>query len=123
MSSKHFKLLSDSQWKIIFSLMNWKPPLQRGTPRTDLRKIWNSILYVLTHGCRWADVPFSPVYAHRATAHRWLVRWYREGVFDRVLSELLQEAMEKGKIDLSTLLVDGSFSPCTRRWRKRKSWI
>ncbi len=118
MSQQHFKFLSDSQWNFIFTLMNWAPPLQRGTPRTDLRKIWNSIFYVLTHGCRWADLPSTSHYAHRATSHRWLVRWSKEGIFDRVFSGLLQKAVTSGNVDLSTLLVDGSFSPCA--WRRRK---
>lgn len=121
MSQKHFKFLSDHQWELVISLMQWNPPPQRGTPRTDLRKIWNSIFYILTHGCRWADIPYSHLYSHRATAHRWLIRWYKEGVFDRVLSGLLQKGISGGKIDLSTLLVDGSFSPCAGRWRKRQS--
>lgn len=121
MSRKQFKSLSDPQWELIFNLMDWEPPLQRGTPRADLRQVWNSILYVLTHGCRWSDIPSSPLYAHRATSHRWLVRWYKEGVFDRVLSSLLQKGLSSGNVDLSALLVDGSFSPCARRRRKCES--
>ena len=123
MTKRHFDFLSDSQWQIIFNLMHWDPPLQRGTPRTDLRRIWNSIFYVLTHGCRWADVPRTSLYANRATAHRWLIRWYKEGVFDRVFSGLLQQGISAGKVDLSALLIDGSFSPFAGRWRKRQSWI
>ncbi|HEU64763.1 MAG: hypothetical protein KR126chlam4_00965 [Candidatus Anoxychlamydiales bacterium] len=60
MTQKHFKFLTDSQWELLFSLMQWDPPLRRGIPRTDLRKIWNSILYILTHGCRWTDLPALP---------------------------------------------------------------
>ena len=123
MRKKPFKFLSDNQWLLIFSLMERSPPLQRGTPRTELRKIWNSILYVLTHGCRWADLPSTALYAHRATAHRWLIRWYKEGVFDKVFSGLLQKGISGGYVDLSTLLVDGSFSPCAGRWRERQSWV
>ncbi|MBN1914819.1 MAG: transposase [Parachlamydiales bacterium] len=52
MSQKHFQFLSNEQWSLIQSFMDWEPPLQRGTPRTDFRKIWNSIFYVLSHGCR-----------------------------------------------------------------------
>ena len=119
MSQKHFKFLSDEEWNLIHSFMDWEPPLQRGVPRTDFRKIWNSIFYILSHGCRWSDIPTATHYAHRATAHRWLTRWYKEGVFDRVLSLLLQRAITAKKVDPSTLLVDGSFSPCA--WRRRKS--
>lgn len=109
--SKNFQGLSDKQYYTILSLMNWEAPLPRGTPRTDLRKIWNSIFYVLVHGVRWNDIPNSSLFAHRATAHRWLLYWQNAGVYDRVLSGLLQKAAEEGQIDLSTLLVDGSFSP------------
>lgn len=119
MSQKHFKSLTEDQWKLIFNLMDWMPPLQRGMQRTDLKKIWNSIFYVLTHGCRWADIPQSSLYAHRATSHRWLARWYKEGVFDKVLSGLLQYGIQVGIVDLSTLLIDGSFSPCS--WRRTRS--
>jgi len=37
--------------------------------------------------------------------------WQHEGVFDRVLSHILQMAMSENKIDLSQVAVDGSFSP------------
>jgi transposase len=123
MSKKKFQYLSDSQWELILSFMQWDPPLQRGTPRTEFRMIWNSILYVLTYGCRWEDLPKNSIYAHRATAHRWLMRWYKEGVFDRVLSGLLQKAIQVKKVDLSTLLVDGSFSPCTGRRKGNSLWL
>ena len=70
MSQQHFKFLTNSQWELIFSLMQWESPLQRGIPRTDLRKIWNSILYILTHGCRWADLPALPIiYMHIELQH------------------------------------------------------
>ena len=39
--------------------------------------MWNAIFYILTRGCRWVDLPQDQKYAHRATAHRWLLRWQR----------------------------------------------
>ena len=29
---KPFLSLSDSEWNLIENLMNWKPPIERGTP-------------------------------------------------------------------------------------------
>ncbi len=55
--SKHFTHLSDSQWETIKGLVNWSPLPERGVPRSDFRKIWNSILFVLTRGCRWSEIP------------------------------------------------------------------
>lgn len=123
MAKKHFKFLTDDQWNLIYNYMEWTPPLQRGTPRADIRKVWNSILYILTHGCRWTDIPKSEHYAYKSTAHRWMLKWYKEGIFDRVLSNLLQQGVSMGLIDLSTLLVDGSFSPCAGRRRERQPRI
>lgn len=119
-----FRYLSDGQWQLISSLMEVKLPPERGTPRSDLRKVWNSILFVLTRGCRWIDLPKDPVYyVPRSTAHKWVKQLSENGVFDRVLSGLLQKGVQQGLIDLSQLAVDGSFSPLSRRRRGGVSWV
>ena len=118
--AKHFTHLSDSQWETIKELVNWTPPLQRGVARADFRKIWNSILFVLTTGCRWADIPNdSSRYCSKSTAHRWLVILKKAHVFDRVLSGLLQAGISEKKIDLNQVAIDGSFSP--RAWWRQRS--
>lgn len=117
--AKYFICLSDSQWATIQKLVNWVPPPQRGVPRTDFRKIWNSILFILTRGCRWVDIPKNPdLYCSKSTAHRWLIILKKAHVFDRVLSGLLQAGIAEKKIDLSQVAIDGSFSPRTW-WRQR----
>ncbi len=121
---KDFTTLTDEQWTVIQSLMGWEPPLERGKSRTNLRNVWNSILYVLARGCRWVDVPPDRrFYAARATAHQWLLQWQHLGVFDRVLSGLLQIAVQKKKIDLTHVLVDGSFFPCPGGRRRGGPWL
>jgi transposase len=111
-----FTELSEAQWHKIYELMNWSPPLVRGTQRTDLKKIWNSIFYILSHGCRWSDLPKGSSYAAKTTSFRWLKRWEHEGVLDRVLGGLLKEGIYQKKVDLSHLLIDGTFSPGS--WRR-----
>lgn len=119
-----FQHLSDEQWALIDSLMNWEKPLERGTPRSDLRKVWNSIFFILAQGCRWVDLPSdSKFYVPRSTAHKWLKQWCENGIFDKVLSGLLQIGLQKGVIDLSQMAVDGSFSPWPRRRDRSKSRI
>jgi len=119
-----FHHLSDEQWSLIFSLMNWQLPLERGTPRSDMRKVWNSILFVLTRGCRWIDLPKDPdCFVPRSTAHKWVKQLSENGTFDRVLSGLLQLGVRRGLIDLSQMAVDGSFSPLSRRRRGGVSWV
>ena len=115
--------LSDRQWLRIQEFAQFQFPLQRGIPRADLTKVWNSILHILVHGCRWCDLPKAGQYTSKSTAHRWLLIWQKEGVFDRVLSGLLQDAVKDGRVDISHLIVDGTFSPSAKRWRGSAVWI
>lgn len=118
-----FHHLTDEQWDLILSLSD-KRPLERGTPRSDMRKVWNSIFFVLVHGCRWIDLPKDLDYfVPRSTAHKWVKQLSKNGEFDKVLSGLLQRAIRKGLIDLDQLAVDGSFSPLARRRRGGVSWL
>ena len=113
-----FEKLTDKQWEMIVKAMMWKPLKERGRARTDLRTVWNAILYVLSRGCRWADLPKNPkIYAPRSTAHRWLSIWSYQEVFDRVLIRLLQVGLKRNLIDLTQISLDGSFFPCPRRGR------
>lgn len=122
--STTFHYLTDQQWNLISSLMNTSFARVRGTPRSDMRKVWNSILFVLTRGCRWVDLPKDPThYIPRSTAHKWVKQLSENGAFDRVLSGLLQRGVQQGLVDLSKLAVDGSFSPLTRRRRGGVSWV
>jgi len=114
--SRSFIELSDKEWNLIKELMDWEPPLQRGNPRSDLRKVWNSILFILVRGCRWIDLPIDKdKYVPRSTAHKWFKQLQEAHVYDRVLSGLLQRGFQSGKIDIKQIAVDGSFSPCTGR--------
>jgi transposase len=111
---KSFAHLSDYQWENITSLMNWSPPPVRGVLRADFRKVWNSILFILTRGYRWIDLPRDKsFYCSKSTAHRWLLLFKKAYVFDRVLSGVLQQGIAEGKIDLSQVVIDGSFPPST----------
>ena len=49
-----------------------------------LRAVLDGVLYVLTTGCQWWQLPkdFPP----RSTVHGWLVRWHCDGVLDRLRS-------------------------------------
>lgn len=118
-----FHHLSDAQWSFISGLMSSQLPLERGTPRSDMRKVWNSILFVLTRGCRWMDLPHdSDYFVPRSTAHKWVKQLSENGTFDKVLSGLLQLGVRQGLIDLNQMAVDGSF-PFSRRRRGGVSWV
>jgi hypothetical protein len=84
-------------------------------PRAAFRTLWNSILFVLTRGFLWADIPKnSDLYCSKSTAHRWLIILKKAHAFDRLLSGLLHVGITEKKTDLSQVTIDGSFSP--RAW-------
>ena len=122
--SHTFLYLSDEQWELITSLMDLRLPPERGTPRSDMRKVWNSILFVLTRGCRWVDLPVDKeYYVPRSTAHKWAKQLSENGTLDKVLSGLLQIGIQKGIIDINQLAIDGSFSPLSGRRAGGVSWV
>jgi transposase len=95
-----FHELSDEEWEIIEPLL--PPKAKVGRPRADDRMVLNGILYVLTTGCRWMDMPLE--YGSYKTAWRRLKRWQDEGVWDRILKELASIVEHKEvSVDSSTV--------------------
>jgi transposase len=96
-----------------------------------LRDILDAVLYVLTTGCQWRQLPkdFPP----RSTVHEWFVRWHCSGALDRLHFALYQQARELAGKEASptTAIVDsqslkgaekgGAASTRTVTTRARKS--
>ena len=59
------KEMSDVQWNTIAPQL--PKPAKTGRPRNNDRNIINGILFILTTGCRWADMPDK--YGSKSTAH------------------------------------------------------
>ncbi len=55
-----FRVISDGGWEIIRPFLT--PRFSVGWPRADDRVVLNGILYVLTTGCRWMDMPLEMVH-------------------------------------------------------------
>ena len=78
-----FQNLSDEQWQLIERLMNDVFPLQRGTPRSDLRKVWNSFQnrevreYLKTSKIK---LHFLPPYSSNLNPVERLWKWMKERV-------------------------------------------
>ncbi|KKK68136.1 hypothetical protein LCGC14_2947090 [marine sediment metagenome] len=116
MSQKPFTHLSETQWELInHCLQKFSFPKERGTPRADMRKVWNAILYVLIRGCRWKELPKGEHWISKSTAHLWVKKFRTWGVFDTVFLTLLKQADLRKMIDWQQLNIDGSFSLRRRR--------
>ncbi len=75
-----FRELSAGEWRLIEPLL--PPRAWTGRPRADDRRIINAIIYVLTTGCRWMDLPSE--YGSYKTAWKRLKRWQTVGVWERI---------------------------------------
>jgi putative transposase len=86
--------LADREWDIIEPLM---PACHRlGRPRSvSLRVIMNAILYMLSSGCQWRQIPkeFAPF----TTVQTYFYRWSRDGTLARINHALVTMAREKAQ--------------------------
>ena len=97
-----FQELTDREWEFIKPLLPPKAPT--GRPRADDRRTINAILYVLTTGCKWEDIPKE--YGSYSTAWRRLKRWQEEGIWIRIIQSLRDKAYTDGKISLESTSID-----------------
>ena len=109
--------LSDAQWKRVRRLL--PKPKARGRPRANDREVLNGILYVLSTGCRWEDLPHD-VDASYQTCNRRLLDYQKRRVWQKLLGELLKEADRKGLLNLKNAYHDASVVK-SKRGRKTKS--
>jgi len=104
-----FRELSDYEWEVIKPLL---PPMSRvGRPRTDDRMVLNGILYVLTTGCRWMDMPLE--YGSYKTAWRRLKKWQDEGVWYRIF-RALASIREHGMVSVDSSTVEAKKGGASR---------
>ena len=106
--------LTKEQWNriepIILSLTPAKDP--RGRKARDPREVMNAILWILRTGAPWKDLPQR--YPPYQTCHRRFQQWVRQGVFQRIAQELVEDLNERGKIDIREAFIDGSFAPAKK---------
>ena len=91
-----FKELTDEQWESIKTLL--PPPKGRGRRRVDDRKVINGILYVLTTGCRWMDMPEK--YGSYKTAWRRLKELREFGIWEKLVKELQNKGYGEGALKI-----------------------
>jgi transposase len=97
--------LSDEQWVSVADLMPG-PPRRGGGRWRDHRQVVNGLLWKLNTGAPWRDLPGR--HGPWRTVYERLVRWRRDGTFDRMLDRLRLRLDEAGLIDPDTWCVDGT---------------
>ena len=105
-----FTEITDKQWNMIESHL---PRAARtGRSRAADRMITNGIIYVLTTGCRWQDMPKR--YGDDSTANLRLRKWQQNKTWSRILSGAIKSAHKSGKLQLQKISVDSSSIPAKK---------
>jgi transposase len=96
--------LSDAQWEKIRSLLPDNGG--RGGQWLDHRMMIDAILWVLSDGGRWRNVPerFGPW----QTVYDRFRKWTREGLWDKILVHLQARKFNSEEIDWELFAIDGS---------------
>ncbi|MDD2472665.1 MAG: transposase [Methanoculleus sp.] len=86
-----FREIDDELWRIVQKhLPPTKPHV--GRPRRDPRGLFNGILYILTTGCTWRDIPVK--YGTKSTIHRYHLELCEKGVYQAIFFDLLRSGYE-----------------------------
>ncbi len=97
--------LTDEQWQQLEPLLPpQKPPT--GRPALDHRQVLNGIIWILRTGAPWRDLPER--YGKWQTVYSRFRRWRQAGVWERVLSQLQQQADEAGSLSWEIHYVDAT---------------
>lgn len=101
---KH-KNLTNEQWARLKPLL---PPQKPSTGRTNLphRPIINGILWVLRTGAPWEELPRR--YGKHKTVSSRYYRWCKQGIWQRIFSELQAQADDDGTLDWTIHFVDST---------------
>ncbi|WP_197327666.1 transposase, partial [Ralstonia solanacearum] len=72
-------------------------PRQRGNVSLSNLQVLNAILYVAEHGCKWRGLPAR--FGRWHTIYTRMSRWSRNGVLDRVFTELQRAQIVRIRIE------------------------
>ncbi len=89
--------LTEAQYERIAPVL----PVQRGTVRLSNLQVLNAILYVAEHGCKWRGLPER--FGNWHTVYMRMNRWSKNGVLDRVFTQLQRERIVRIKVEAVSL--------------------
>ena len=78
-----------------------------GRPRADMKEVVDGILYVLSTGCRWRDLPHDYQVSY-ATCYRYFQYWIRTGRLKRVFEFLKLQAHRRTYLHWRNAYMDAS---------------
>lgn len=91
-----------------YILPQLRKPLMGPKPKLSLYKIFNYVLYVLSTGCQWEQLPIYRNEIHWSNVYKWHNRWSKDGSYKNLFESTVDLLNRKGKLDTSILHGDGS---------------
>lgn len=85
-----------------------RKPVKGPKPKLSLYKIFNYVLYVLSTGCQWEQLPIYRNEIHWSNVYKWHNRWSKDGSYQNLFESTVDLLNRKGKLDPSILHGDGS---------------
>jgi transposase len=105
--------LADEHWERIASFFPHRVHHGgRGRPLENHRTILNAILWRLHTGAPWRDIPES--FGRWQTIYGRFRRWRRDGTWARILTYLLQDLEQRGRLGRELWLVDATVVRASR---------
>jgi transposase len=103
------RLVPDELWGIVEPLIPGFAPRPQGGGRAgvDDRAVFTAIVYVLTSGCAWRQLPPSFGVDFR-TAHRRFTAWSRAALWHKIHRAVLDQLGSAGEVDWSRAIVDSA---------------
>jgi transposase len=109
------ELVSDELWQFVEPLLPEEPPKPKGgRPRLDDRAALTGILFVLKSGIPWEMLPQEMGCGSGVTCWRRLKEWQEAGVWERLLSVLLDRLGGDDQIVWERASLDSAIIPAKR---------
>jgi transposase len=106
--------LTDDQWDRLKDKLPPERKPQGGCPAKDNRVMLNGILYWLSTGVPWDDLPER--FGSWKSVYTRFSRWSKSGVFERVLTALIAEDI----VNETTLMLDSTIIKVHQRGSGKK---
>jgi len=103
------RLVPDGLWELVEPLIPRfaARPQGGGTAPVSDRAVFTAIIYVLTSGCAWRDLP--PSFGVTVpTAHRRFTQWTQAGLWRRIHVAIPDELGARDQVDWSRVIVDAA---------------
>jgi len=97
--------VSDEEWAILDSVIP-KSTATTGRPARDRREMLNGVLWILSTGAQWRDLPER--FGSWETVYHKFNMWRKAGVYDAILDVLHVRLDHAGKIDWDLWCLDGT---------------